>query len=108
MAKQRRTGPLVALGLGAALAWAAKDLPRQMGARARGTRLQRMQGSPQYADGRFHNSVPASQLAVASMPRILAAALTGRERRHPHQPIPLVRPESGGDPHGLYVTWFGH
>ena len=45
MAKQRRTGPLIALGLGAALAWAAKDIPRQMGARAKGTRQRRMESS---------------------------------------------------------------
>ena len=54
-------------------------------------------GSPQYADGKFHNSVPSSQVAVASMPRILAATLTGRDRRHPHLPIPLVTPDAGGD-----------
>jgi L-ascorbate metabolism protein UlaG (beta-lactamase superfamily) len=43
------------------------------------------------------------------MPRILASTLTDRDRRHPHQPVPLVRPEiGGGDPDGLYVTWFGH
>src|SRR4029453_6169860 len=108
MAKQRRTGSLVALGLGAALAWAAKDIPRQMGARAKGARRQRMEGWPKYADGKFHNSVPASEVAVASMPRILAAALTGRDRRHPHAPVPLVRTEAGGDPQGLYVTSAGH
>jgi L-ascorbate metabolism protein UlaG (beta-lactamase superfamily) len=108
MAKQRRTGPLVALGLGAALAWAAKDVPRQMGARAQGTRLARMQGSPQYAEGKFHNSVPASEVAMAALPRLLAAALTGRDRRHPRAPIPLVAPDTGSDPQGLYVTWYGH
>src|SRR4029450_12569695 len=103
-----RTRSLVALGLGAALAWAAKDIPRQMGARAKGARQARMEAAPQYAAGKFHNSVPASQLTVASMPRVLAAALTGRERRHPHAPIPLVVPEVGGDPNGLYRTSYCH
>jgi L-ascorbate metabolism protein UlaG (beta-lactamase superfamily) len=108
MAKQRRTGAWITLGVGAALAWAAKDIPRQMGARAKGTRQQRMESSPQYADGRFHNSVPSSQLAVASMPRVLAATLTGRDRRRPHAPVPVLTPETGADPHGLYITWYGH
>src|SRR4029453_18589889 len=94
MAKQRRTGLLVTLGLGAALACAAKDVPKQMGARAKGARLQRMEGSPQYADGKVHNSAPASQVTVASVPRLLAAAATGRDRRHPHADVPLVRPET--------------
>jgi L-ascorbate metabolism protein UlaG (beta-lactamase superfamily) len=108
--RRRRTGALLTLGAGAALAWVARDVARQMGAKAKGARLQRMERSPQYADGRFHNSVPASQLALGSMPRVFAAAFVGREARHPHAPIPVVTtPERGDDdPHGLYVTWYGH
>jgi L-ascorbate metabolism protein UlaG (beta-lactamase superfamily) len=106
MAKQGRTGSLVALALGAGLAWAVRDIPRQMGAKAKGARAERVGRSPQFADGKFRNTVPASEVTVASIPRILASTLTDRDRRHPHQPIPLVTPETGGD--GLYVTWFGH
>jgi L-ascorbate metabolism protein UlaG (beta-lactamase superfamily) len=116
MAKQAgrrrgRTGALVAtLGVGAAVAWLARGIAEQMGARATGARLQRMEQSPQFADGKFHNTVPATQVALASMPRILAAAAVGRDRRHPHAPIPVVTaPAPGGDdPQGLYVTWYGH
>jgi L-ascorbate metabolism protein UlaG (beta-lactamase superfamily) len=108
MAKQGRTGSLVALALGAGLAWAAKDIPRQMGAKARGARKERVDRSPQYADGKFHNAVPGTPLPVASLPRVVTASLTDRDRRHPHQPIPVVTPETGGDPDGLYVTWYGH
>ncbi|MEV6491722.1 MBL fold metallo-hydrolase [Actinoplanes sp. NPDC051633] len=107
MANRRRTGALVALGVGAALAWVAKDLPKQFGGRAKGSRLARMERSPQFSDGRFHNSVPASQVTVASMPRIIAASLTGRESRHPHAPVPLVRPPAT-DAAGLSVIWYGH
>src|SRR4029450_11532095 len=98
-----RTGSLSALGLGAALAWSAKDIPKQIGARAKGARQARMDSSPQYRDGKFRNSAPASMVTAASMPRLLAATLTGRERRHPHGPIPLVTPDTAGDPQGLYV-----
>ncbi|HEY7273930.1 MAG TPA: MBL fold metallo-hydrolase [Actinoplanes sp.] len=113
MAKQAdrrrwRTGPLAALALGAAAVWAVRDIPRQMGARAAGERARRVDASPQFSDGKFHNSVPASQVTVASVPRLIAASLADRDRRRPRQPIPVVRPESGGDPDGLYVTWYGH
>jgi hypothetical protein len=99
----------MALALGAAAAaWVARDIPRQMGAKAKGERLARMQASPQYAAGRFHNSVPSTQLAASSMPRIFAATLRDRENRHPHQPIPLVTPDPGASADGLHITWYGH
>jgi L-ascorbate metabolism protein UlaG (beta-lactamase superfamily) len=116
MAKQAdgrrgRKGPLIGLGLIGALAWAAKDVPLQMGSRkignrAAGTRAERYARSPQFADGKFRNTVPGTEVTPTAMPRILAQTLTDRDRRHPHAPIPLMTPEQGGD--GLYVTWFGH
>ncbi|MGA5305204.1 MBL fold metallo-hydrolase [Nucisporomicrobium flavum] len=101
----------IALALGAAAVWAARDIPLQIGSRrigdrAEGERGARYQRSPQFKDGKFRNTVPATELALASMPRILAASMTDRERRHPASPIPVVTPETGGD--GLYVTWYGH
>jgi L-ascorbate metabolism protein UlaG (beta-lactamase superfamily) len=108
MANRRRTGALVALGVGAALAWVAKDIPKQMGGRAKGSRLARMERSPQFSEGKFRNSVPASEVTVASMPRILAAAATGRDRRHPHAPVPLIKAPPVTDASGLSVIWYGH
>jgi L-ascorbate metabolism protein UlaG (beta-lactamase superfamily) len=113
MAKQAdgrrgRTRSAVALSLGAAAAWVARDIPRQMGAKVTGARAERVDRSPQFSGGKFHNSVPSSQVAAASLPRILVAALTDRDRRRPHQPIPVVTPTNGGDPDGLYITWYGH
>ena len=108
MAKRGRTRSLLGLALGAAAVWAARDIPRQMGARAKGERLARMQASPQYAEGKFRNTVPATQVTVASMPRVLAATLRDRDRRHPRQPIPLVTPDPGTTADGLHVTWYGH
>ena len=112
MAKQAdrrgRTGRLVALGLGAAAFWAAKDIPRQMGAKARGKRADRINASPQFSAGKFRNTVPSSEVPPSSLPGLITSAMTDRERRHPHQRIPVVRPATGGDPNGLYVTWYGH
>jgi len=111
--RRRRTGAWIALGLGAALAWAARDIPLQMGARkigdrADGKRGERYRSSPQFKDGKFRNTVPSTMMTAGSMPRMLSKTLTGREARHPSQPIPVVTPETGGDPDGLYVTWYGH
>jgi L-ascorbate metabolism protein UlaG (beta-lactamase superfamily) len=108
MTKRGRTGSLIALALGAAAVWAAKDIPRQMGAKSKGDRLARVQASPQFADGKFRNTVPASQLTVAAVPRMAAAAMRDREGRRPHQPIPVVSPVPGLDAEGLHVTWYGH
>src|SRR5690348_13715496 len=100
MAKRGRTGALVALALGAAAVWAAKDIPRQMGGKAKGDRLARVLASPQYSGGKFRNTVPASEVTAASVPRLAAAAMRDREARHPRLPIPLVTPTPGLDAEG--------
>ncbi|MEV0900204.1 MBL fold metallo-hydrolase [Actinoplanes sp. NPDC049802] len=108
MAKRRRTRTVMALALGAAAVWAARDIPAQLGARARGARRTRVESSPQFSGGKFRNTVPATEVTAASMPRLAAAALTGREARRPHLPVPVLTPPPGGDAHGLHITWYGH
>lgn len=108
MANRGRTGALVALGAGAALAWLVKDLPGQMGARrASGARLERMRRSPQFRDGKFRNTVPATELLTpGAMPAMIVASLRDRDRRHPHAPIPVVTPAPASS--DLSVIWYGH
>nr|WP_242625245.1 MBL fold metallo-hydrolase [Krasilnikovia cinnamomea] len=98
----------VALALGAAAVWAARDIPAQLGARASGERRDRLNRSPQFLDGKFRNTVPAIELTAAGVPRVAAAAMTDRSRRRPSGPVPVLRPDTGGDPDGLFVTWYGH
>jgi L-ascorbate metabolism protein UlaG (beta-lactamase superfamily) len=110
MAKLRK-GALAALAIGAVAVWATRDIPLQVGSRrigrkADGERGERYRRSPQFSDGKFRNTVPASEVAARSVPAMLSEMMTGRERRRPAGPVPLIRPETGGD--GLYVTWFGH
>ncbi|GAA0800058.1 MBL fold metallo-hydrolase [Spirilliplanes yamanashiensis] len=106
MAKRSRA--LLALAAGAVAVWAAREIPAQMGARASGARAERVRRSPQFSDGKFRNSVPASQVTVASAPRLIAASLADRDRRRPHAPIPVLTPDTGGDHSGLHITWYGH
>jgi L-ascorbate metabolism protein UlaG (beta-lactamase superfamily) len=108
MASRGRTGVLAALALGAGLAWAARDIPRQMGAKAKGARAERVKASPQFSGGKFRNTVPATMITPGSMPSMLASTLRDRDRRHPHQPVPVVAPEPGATADGLHVTWYGH
>ncbi|HWS35132.1 MAG TPA: MBL fold metallo-hydrolase [Actinoplanes sp.] len=108
MAKRTRTRTVMALALAAAAVWAARDVPAQLGAKSRGARRERVQRSPQYSEGKFHNTVPAVQIAVGSMPRAALAAASDRDSRRPHQPIPVVTTAPGGDAEGLHITWYGH
>jgi L-ascorbate metabolism protein UlaG (beta-lactamase superfamily) len=107
MAKKSTVALGVLAAAGAALAWAAAELPRQFGARPA---QQRMGASPQWHDGKFHNRTKASTLAVSGG-EILRAAVADRTGRKPHLPIPVVSPaftEPVPSAEGLHVTWYGH
>jgi L-ascorbate metabolism protein UlaG (beta-lactamase superfamily) len=101
--------------LAAALVWpvtwvarAAWGLPTALGAHPRHLRPT-VAGSPQFAEGRFHNTLPTPVLPPASARRGLMRQM--HEERHtglPGGPIPLARPELPADADALAVTWFGH
>jgi L-ascorbate metabolism protein UlaG (beta-lactamase superfamily) len=82
------------------------------GARASGERLARMKRSPQYRDGKFHNSVPTNQVLPGQMWKTLRHHVTGKEQRVPPGPLPVVSRTpadfAAAPASGLRVTWFGH
>ncbi len=90
--------------------------PAAFGGIPAGARLERMQASPQYADGSFRN--PTNTLTMASSCTALDLARTNvhradRVRRRPATAIPLHRPGRRRDPtrrreSGLRLTWTGH
>ena len=95
---------LVALALGAAAAWAARDIPRADGRPKIGAATRRRadaSASPQFADGKFRNTVPATRSTAASMPRLLAATLTDREAPPPAPADPGGHPGDRRRPDGL-------
>ena len=105
-----------ALGIGAVAAgaglWkAARGIPTAMGGRPGGERLARMEASPHFRDGRFHNEDHDGLTAgpgLASLGDTAAKFVAGRAAGAPKGEVPLVRevaPVSGA---GLGVTWFGH
>lgn len=84
------------------------NIAAQLGGKANGARRVRVEASPQYAGGRFRNSVPTSTgISLSAIPRVAVAALTGGEARRPHHEVPLVSAPAG-DAQGLHVTWYGH
>jgi L-ascorbate metabolism protein UlaG (beta-lactamase superfamily) len=87
--------------------WLVRDVITAMGAEPSGDRAQRVRRSPQFRDGKFRNSVPATVATVDG--RALAREWLRRDgRRTPAQPIPVVTagPRTAAD--GLHVTWLGH
>ncbi|QIY68286.1 MBL fold metallo-hydrolase [Streptomyces sp. RLB1-33] len=88
--------------------------PAAFGGIPTGARLERMQASPQYADGSFRN--PTDTLTMASGSALDLARTNvhraDRVRRRPAAAIPLHRPALTGPDaapeSGLRLTWTGH
>ena len=81
------------------------------GRQPNGLRLERMQASPRYRDGEFHNVHPLLPgLKGGAMPSI-SDFVCGGGRRVPDGPLPIrdPRPSWNRPPEtGLRVTWLGH
>lgn len=112
MSNGKGNGRLRRLVVGAAAVWAIKDIPAQMGADpTKGDRGERQRRSPQFHDGRFHNSVPSSTLPAGAGKKILRELLRGGAIRKPSQPVPLAAPPATSAPDApgaLHITWYGH
>jgi len=84
---------------------------KALGAKPSGDRLARMQRSPQFKDGTFHNPVDTRTLLPGSLGKTLRGQF-GPEQRVPPAPLPVVSrtPADFATPpaSGLRVTWFGH
>ena len=83
-----------------------------MGGKPEGERLARMQRSPNYRGGQFHNSDTTMYGMEGSPWASLKRWLFGSEQRHPPAPIPtvaLTRASFATPPaSGLRATWLGH
>jgi L-ascorbate metabolism protein UlaG (beta-lactamase superfamily) len=89
-----------------------RSVNKALGAAARGARLERIQGSPRFRDGRFHNVYPIlpGLRSGAPMPS-LWEFLRGGTRRTPEHALPLVDPRplwSRAPETGMRCTWLGH
>ncbi len=103
------------LGLGAvvlggvvALIGVARRIGQAVGARPSGARAHRVENSPQYRDGAFHNAAVTSTLRAGDMRDMLRDMLFGKQLRHPTGAVPLVTRVERPATSGLFVTWYGH
>lgn len=102
-----------ALGIGAVAAGAglwksARGIPTAMGGRAAGERLKRMEASPHFRDGKFHNEDMVWLPSTRSLGETATKMITGRAVGAPKGAVPLVRDPAPAAREGLFVTWFGH
>ncbi len=79
--------------------------------RRQGLRLERVQASPQFVDGRFRN--PGGTWAKPQMPSwaVVGEYFFGRGQRTPPGPLPVERPHerwASRASTGFRVTWLGH
>lgn len=89
--------------------------PRVLGAVPAGLRRERIQSSPRFKDGRFHNTEPlASPMAAQPLSKqmsIMGEFFFGRARRTPAGVIPVESPLESWSrkvESGLRATWLGH
>src|SRR3954452_10300062 len=87
---------------------AAWGIPTALGASQRQLRPT-VAGSPQFSDGKFHNSLPTPALSPANArDGLLRQWHDDRHKGLPGAPVPLVAPELPEQAGELAVTWFGH
>lgn len=80
-----------------------------LGARPSGARAQRVQRSPHYRDGAFHNSMSTRTMVPGDSRSTLRDFLFGGERRRPKGAVPVLTPAASAVPaDGLHLTWYGH
>nr|WP_246215410.1 MBL fold metallo-hydrolase [Modestobacter muralis] len=96
------------LGGASWVARAAWGIPPALGASQRQLRPT-VAGSPQFREGKFHNSLPTATMSPANARDGLLRQW--HEERHkglPGGPIPLVTPDLPAEAGELALTWFGH
>lgn len=105
---------LVVLGVGLALGACAMLRQDRFGKNPSGARLDRLQMSPHFSNGEFHNTVPTRTLADGqSTLKILWDNLWADTKRlRPVQPLPVMRPDLQNpqvlDRGADTLIWLGH
>jgi L-ascorbate metabolism protein UlaG (beta-lactamase superfamily) len=82
------------------------------GSKAQGARLERMQASPRFKDGTFHNTLAVSTgLKKGTGASMMKEMMCGGQRRVPKGLLPIVSPLDpwrSAPASGLRATWLGH
>jgi L-ascorbate metabolism protein UlaG (beta-lactamase superfamily) len=96
----------------AAVALATRDVRLALGTPPSGTRAERVRRSPQFRDGAFRNSAPATILAPGATWKTVRDLTFEQHKRKPTGAIPVVTPpDDDGTPpaaDALHAIWYGH
>lgn len=83
-----------------------------LGAKATGARLERMQRSPQFREGVFHNQMATTLFSPVKSNRTMWDFIKYDPARYPQNPLPLqklvLQDFQDAPASGLRVTWLGH
>ncbi len=104
------TAALGGLGIAGWMFRAGRAVPDAMGSRDLGSRAPRLQASPEWSNGTFHNqheSAPA-ELELRTLPGTLRELMTDRESRRPARDVPLSSHPVAPASTGTHLTWCGH
>ncbi|MEV0647372.1 MBL fold metallo-hydrolase [Phytomonospora sp. NPDC050363] len=111
MASTRRTARIIALAAAAAAAgaaaWRFRDIPAALGRRPSGERLARIESSPQFRDGAFHNAGGLGAATITGIRSVIRDRRANKAPTKPLLPVPLATPDPAPGP-GAHVTWYGH
>ena len=102
---------LFAVGVSFFLAACAIVNHPRFGTLPQGERLDRIQGSPNYRDGKFHNQVPTPKFSkdVGLVSVIWSGIFDRNERLVPDSPVPAVKTDLKAlRPETDTVVWMGH
>ena len=85
----------------------------QIGGSVDGERLQRMQQSPNFQDGKFVNSVETNMnMGFSNMSKVMGEYIKGGKNREPGWSIPIHKLDRShlrvAADTGIRLTWFGH
>ena len=83
----------------------------KFGEHPKGARLERVQSSPNYRDGEFHNTIPTPMLAKGhtSIGLMLSSLFSRPERLRPESPLPVEKHDLAALPLDKDVfVWLGH
>jgi L-ascorbate metabolism protein UlaG (beta-lactamase superfamily) len=89
-------------------AWSTRHVLTEFGATPQGARAERIRRSPQFRDGKFRNTVPATPLPPGAGRDALREWRRRDGRRQPSRSIPVVAAPSPPATDGVHITWYGH
>ena len=102
---------LVLVGVGAGVLYWSSDWGATLGGKIEGERLERVNASPNFTDGKAQNS-EKTKLGSTDLRQFLVEYFRGAEARKPPQPVPMVEPDPAIlysiHQQGIRFIWLGH